>query len=455
VESSELAAKLHKQKFYNYVNSEAYFRKFDFSGIVLEQELARLAKRFKFAQFRLAIFPEHFWYTGKEEKYYLRLVAFLRFYEDVFLKKRVTTKYFVQYVGDFIPYYARKIAARIFSQYSLFCGGFLIFDRFNITPDFQGRWIIDNYEIEPTYEEREFIKGCIAKEVREKSLMVPGSVIKAPAINKQAFYKSIPYFFKKIFKRHNEIGSELIYKIRENLQPAITARLVKSLYKSVDLKKTRYFYFPLHYIYDSSLTSMAEPFVNQYYLVELIHRFLPHGFKLLVKEHPAAIGTTPYRKLKKLTELPDLVLLPANLNSHDIIANANVVVVIASSVGVEALYQNKSVITFGDSYYTGQGVTIDVRNLLQLPQKIVEAIDFRPDKEKIIKMFTRIYRDSYPIDQRPLIESFQNNSVAKVFSDAAPKIVVTLIDYCEKKLPKKDYKKYLIDASVTLPYCNE
>lgn len=446
IDTIELAQRLKKKGFESFICPEEYYRKHIGDIFDIENELKRLSKIFQYHQFRQAIFPETYWFEENEEKFYKRLCIYLRFYEENFINKNISCKYFFQYVGDFIPYYSRKIAARMFSDYVLYCGGYFVFDRFSITPDFHGRWLLDNYDISPTDEEITFIKNNIEESKKNKTAVLREVKFEfKPKIEYKGIKKSISSIFKT-FTTKFDAGNTLSFKLKHKLSPIYNYYKNKLLYKSVNLEKEKYIYFPLHVVFDSSLTSMAEPFVDQFYLIELIHRFLPYGYKLLVKEHPAALGTTPYKSLKKISKLTDVIILPIDINSHDIIFNADAVAVINSTAGFEALYYEKPVLTFGNNFYTGQNVTIDVRDLHQTAEKINYAVTFKPDKDKILKMFCRALRESYPIDQIELMRAMDKDNTGDKYVKSVPAQVKAFMDYCEKRLPEIKYKKYLFDV---------
>jgi hypothetical protein len=446
IDSSKLASKLKQKGFFDYVCPEDYIKNLKYEIKDIYAELLRLSEVFQFRQFRQAIFPEQYFYEEPENKFYKRLCLYLKFYEDEFLNKNISCKYLIQYVGDFIPYYSRKISARMFADYVLYCGGYFIFDRYNLTGDFHGRWMIENYDISPTEKEINEINNWINNTKSNKtSVLRDTRQDLKPKINYKGFSKTLKSILKSI-KDEDESGSSLRFKFKQKLLPKINYYKSSGLYKTIDLKSEKYFYFPLHVTYDSSLTSMAEPYVNQFYLIELVHRLLPYGYKLFIKEHPAALGTTPYKYLKQISKLKDVVILPISYNSHEIISYASVIIVINSTVGVEALYYEKPVITFGNNFYTGQGVTIDIRDLHETAEKINFALNFKPDKERIMEMFCRVYRDSYPVNQLELMRSFNNDTINDTYTSSVSEQISAAIDYCENRLPNLKYRKYLFDA---------
>ena len=315
----------------------------------------------------------------------------------------------------------------------------MIFDRFNFTTDFRGRWIIKNYDVLPTNEERQFIEKWISDSVNSKRYELVRPVKDFEPKFYFKYFNSILKITQRKLKRKNSYDhySPKTY-YHHYLKPIINKYRIKNLYRKCDFSKMKYIYFPLNFVYDSSLTCMAESFVDQFYLIELVHRYLPFGYKLVVKEHPVAVGTASFNKMKFISKLKDVIILPVYTNSYDIIQNSAGIVVVTSSVGMEALFMGKPVLTFGETYYTGQEATIDVRDLNQLPEKIMELINFKPEREKIIKMFTRIYRESYPISQRTLSRSDYENKTFEVYKNAGKDMASAIIDFCENKLKNTD-----------------
>ena len=57
--------------------------------------------------------------------------------------------------------------------------------------------------------------------------------------------------------------------------------------------------------------------------------------------------------------------------------------VISSTVGLEALLYNKPVLTLGEPFYAGLGVTVDLAGPVGLREGIPELLSFRPDPDRI------------------------------------------------------------------------
>ena len=55
---------------------------------------------------------------------------------------------------------------------------------------------------------------------------------------------------------------------------------------------------------------------------------------------------------------------------------------ICSTVGLEALLYEKPVLTLGQPFYSGYGVTLDVDSFREIRAKVPELLRFRPDPER-------------------------------------------------------------------------
>jgi hypothetical protein len=61
------------------------------------------------------------------------------------------------------------------------------------------------------------------------------------------------------------------------------------------------------------------------------------------------------------------------------------VVVISSTVGLEALLYEKPVLTLGRPFYAGAGITLDVDSFREIRTAVPELLRFRPDGERIAR----------------------------------------------------------------------
>ncbi|UUY05678.1 hypothetical protein LRS13_09210 [Svornostia abyssi] len=146
---------------------------------------------------------------------------------------------------------------------------------------------------------------------------------------------------------------------------------------------TPYVYFPLHVVEDYKIKKLLPHCYDQGAIIELVAASLPHGMTLVAKEHPLAIGRTPVSLLHRISRLHNARVVPADVNSHDLMTGADAIVTIGSTVGLEALLYGKPVLTLGDPFYAGAGVTIDVTSFADVPRGVADVLAFTPDRERI------------------------------------------------------------------------
>ena len=92
-----------------------------------------------------------------------------------------------------------------------------------------------------------------------------------------------------------------------------------------------------------------------------------HGYDLVLKEHPMSIGRNRLSLLRRLARTRTSASSRRTRRSHELIRGAEAVAVISSTVGLEALLYGKPVLTLGQPFYSGYGVTLDVDSFARDP----------------------------------------------------------------------------------------
>ncbi len=159
-----------------------------------------------------------------------------------------------------------------------------------------------------------------------------------------------------------------------------------------------YYYFPMHVPFDSQLTHRGLPFYNQVALIEIISNYIPYPAKLIVKEHPMGRGLYSISDIKRIAKLPNIILLPAYANSHNLIPSVKGIFVINSSVGYEGIMYQKPVVTFGRSFFRRQGLTIDVECLYDMEEVFEKIYRQHITTDQIHHFIWRMKKDTYGID---------------------------------------------------------
>jgi hypothetical protein len=173
------------------------------------------------------------------------------------------------------------------------------------------------------------------------------------------------------------------------------AGAARRLYAAVAAGERPFVYFPLHVTDDFKVKKVIPHCVDQGYLIRQVAAALPQGCDMVLKEHPVSIGRNPASMLRSLSELPNVRLVDAHTNSHELIMRAAAVVVISSTVGLEALLYARPVLTLGRPFYAGYGVTVDVESFADIRRAVPEVLRFTPDRERILRFLHAAMRSTY------------------------------------------------------------
>jgi hypothetical protein len=150
--------------------------------------------------------------------------------------------------------------------------------------------------------------------------------------------------------------------------------------------------------------------VDQVSLVEQVADALPAGYDVVLKEHPMSVGRNSVRLLRRLRRRPNVRLVEPRSSSHDLILGSAGIAVISSTVGLEALLYDKPVLTLGDPFYAGFGITLDVDSFAEIPTKVPQLLGFEPDHERIVRFMHAAMRACYP-GAPVLVDRSEENAV--------------------------------------------
>jgi hypothetical protein len=186
-------------------------------------------------------------------------------------------------------------------------------------------------------------------------------------------------------------GRYLANFVRENARAA----LLRRHYEPVPAERP-FVYFPLHVTDDYKIKRLIPHCVDQASLIEQVADALPQGYDVVLKEHPLSIGRNSIGMIRRLTRLPNVRLVEPRTSSHELIQRARAVIVISSTVGLEALLYECPVMTLGQPFYSGYGVTLDVDSFRELRGKVMELLEFHPDVERILQFLHAAMRSCFP-----------------------------------------------------------
>jgi hypothetical protein len=208
--------------------------------------------------------------------------------------------------------------------------------------------------------------------------------------------------------RDNEYAGPLAL-LAQNVHERLRTQSARVLYQ--ERRPGRPFvYFPLHVTDDYKIKTVIPHCVDQASIVEQVADALPPGYDLVVKEHPMSIGRNPLSFLRRLRRRENVRLVHPYASSHELIRESDAVVVISSTVGLEALLYEKPVLTLGRPFFAGYSATLDVESFRELREQVPAVLRFRPDRERVRRFLHAAMRSCYagaPV----LVDRSQENAV--------------------------------------------
>lgn len=210
--------------------------------------------------------------------------------------------------------------------------------------------------------------------------------------------------------------------LRQNVSEWLRARAARPFYDPLDADRP-FVYFPLHVTDDYKITRIIPHCVDQASLVEQVADALPQGYDLVLKEHPMSLGRNSIRLLRRLRSRPNVRLVAPFTSTHELIRQSRAVAVISSTVGLEALLYDKPVLTLGQPYYAGFGVTLDVDSFAEIRTAVPALLRFRPDPERVRQFLHLCMRHCHP-GQPLLVDRSPEN--ARVVADTLERAALAL-----------------------------
>ncbi|MBT5491028.1 hypothetical protein HOK00_01600 [bacterium] len=168
-----------------------------------------------------------------------------------------------------------------------------------------------------------------------------------------------------------------------HIKKVFSNRLDKSNLDSSLPKK--YIAFIMQMPTDAQLIENSPLYANFDSMISDIYQSLPNGYSLVVREHPGFKGK--YSSfLYEFINKNENIYLKNSASLLDTIKNAQLLILNNSTVGIEALFYHKTVITLGNAYYNKEGVIYSLKSRSELKGLVQYALN-NPIKEDIIDVF--------------------------------------------------------------------
>lgn len=191
------------------------------------------------------------------------------------------------------------------------------------------------------------------------------------------------------------IMDKIHFKFRHKSKGELTRRLMayyeSKATKTPDFGKN-YIYLALHYQPEASNSPVGGYYANQLLIADLISYYLPEGWFLYVKDHPAqSIINRNIDFYYDLSKNKRVVIMSKSVDTFELSKNAKAVATIAGTAAMECLLFGKPVFLFGASPLMYCNGTFNIRT----KKDIIAAIEavkngFLPNKIDVYNYIKRL-----------------------------------------------------------------
>lgn len=209
-------------------------------------------------------------------------------------------------------------------------------------------------------------------------------------VNKEQTTHAVPFYMKKdksfiayfkkaikYFNRKNAIR-RLISRVKDKVFYPITEGRLQREYKSLQtdvLLEEKYIYLPLHFQPELTTSPLAENFVYQEVMVDVLaYALKDYDIKLYVKEH--ANQRFKGRTLgyyQNISKYPNVNLIRRDSDSFALIEKSMAVATCTGTAALEAIMRLKPVLLFGNFVYKHAPFTYKI-NTVDDAQKVIQKI---------------------------------------------------------------------------------
>ena len=159
----------------------------------------------------------------------------------------------------------------------------------------------------------------------------------------------------------------------------------------------RFVFFGLHMQPESSVDVWAPFYSNQIWVIELLARSIPPSRKLLIKIHKSDAANYSRKQLDHITSLPGVEIVDPFADAQNFIRQADIIVSIQGTIGLEGALYGKPVIMLGDSPYIVFDSVSCIDNIVDLPTLVRRKMNRSViDRGQIIKAYAKFMAPFMP-----------------------------------------------------------
>tara|TARA_B110000908_G_scaffold121884_1_gene142949 strand:- start:5413 stop:6966 length:1554 start_codon:yes stop_codon:yes gene_type:complete len=237
-----------------------------------------------------------------------------------------------------------------------------------------------------------------------------------------------PFLFKKEilhFASLNGLTNRLKYRLILNIQLYKLIKLNvfynKIANRSIHLNDD-YVFVGLHMQPEKTSQPMGGEYDNQLMMIKILSDSVPNGWKVFVKEHPNQFNVkkVPNRHYRDklfyqcLGKLKNVVIVPLEIDSVDLIRNSKMVATLTGTLGWEAITKNIPALVFGNTYYIACRAAKKITSVESSKKAIQDLLLLKQEedfKKEIFRYISYYNENNYIVNSANWQSLFKLNSL--------------------------------------------
>jgi hypothetical protein len=147
---------------------------------------------------------------------------------------------------------------------------------------------------------------------------------------------------------------------------------------------------------EQSINSVAQFYIDQERVIDLIRLNLPHGCYLVFKEHPVMMGRRPRSFYERLRRKPGVVLVSPDVPTRALMDKAALIASVTGTIGLECYYLDKPCLMFGTNFF--KHLCFEADAVESLRGKIARILEnYRaPSRTEKVQELAKLYNIGFP-----------------------------------------------------------
>ncbi|MEI6095543.1 MAG: hypothetical protein WCR08_08825 [Gammaproteobacteria bacterium] len=158
----------------------------------------------------------------------------------------------------------------------------------------------------------------------------------------------------------------------------------------------KFVFFPLHVQPELAVSPLGGHFEEQVEAVRLVARYLPPGWRIVIKEHPdqAVFGHRPAGFYEKFAVIPQVSFVRVDYSVDELIKVCRAVITISSSIGRQAIIAGRPVGLLGSTWWSSAPGVFKVASNVTMQEMFAQLNTWDPPSREDLDQYVKVLQKS-------------------------------------------------------------